>query len=473
MTHTHVTHTTLLSLGALLIATSALSQAPDDPFPEPIEATEGVIIVGYTEFATLPDVGGERARPMRLVDESVSERLFVNDMQGPIYTISYDGEVGRYLDINAPEWGVPVEFTGRERGVQSFALHPQFSVPGTAGYGKLYAWMDTRDKQPEPDFVSGGGQNSHDTVLLEFAARDARAATYDGGPPRVLLRVEQPFRNHNGGSIAFNPLASPGDRDFGMLYVGVADGGSGGDPMDLSQNLGSVFGKILRIQPLGSDSRNSRYGIPTDNPYATDGRDRTLGEIFASGLRNPQGLAWDRVNGNMFVTDIGQNIVEELSLVTAGADLGWNSWEGSFRFISREAVDLADTRSEPGITYPIAEYGQLDPLLQSRSAAGGVMVYRDDAIPQLQDRVLFADFPQGELFHLPADDLPEGGQDAIRRVLLRDGDDTKRLLQLVVEKTEEQGREPAVRVDLRLGAGPDGRVFLMNKHDGLIREIVP
>lgn len=466
-------HTTLLTLAALLIATSAVSQAPDDPFPEPIEATEGVIIVGYTEFATLPDVGGERARPMRLVDESGSERLFVNDMQGPIYTISYDGKVARYLDINAPRWEVPVEFAGRERGVQSFALHPQFSVPGTAGYGKLYAWMDTRDKQPEPDFVSGGGQNSHDTVLLEFAARDARSATYDGGPPRVLLRVEQPFRNHNGGSIAFNPLASPGDSDFGMLYVGVADGGSGGDPMDLGQNLGSVFGKILRIQPLGSDSRNGRYGIPTDNPYAADGLDRTLGEIFASGLRNPQGLAWDRANGNIFVTDIGQNIVEELSLVTAGADLGWSSWEGSFRFISREAVDLADARSEPGITYPIAEYGQLDPLLQSRSAAGGVMVYRDDAIPQLQDRVLFADFPQGELFHLPADDLPEGGQDAIRRVLLRDGDDTKRLLQLVVEKTEEQGREPAVRVDLRLGAGPDGRVFLMNKHDGLIREIVP
>ena len=466
-------HTTLLALGALLIATSALSQASDDPFPDPIEATEGVIVVGYTEFATLPDVGGERARPMRLVDESSSERLFVNDMQGPIYTISYDGEVARYLDINAPGWGVPVEFTGRERGVQSFALHPQFSVQGTAGYGKLYAWMDTRDKQPEPDFVSGGGQNSHDTVLLEFAARDASAATYDGGPPRVLLRVEQPFRNHNGGSIAFNPLASPGDGDFGMLYVGVADGGSGGDPMNLGQNLGKVFGKILRIQPLGSDSRNGRYGIPTDNPYAADGRDRTLGEIFASGLRNPQGLAWDRANGNMFVTDIGQNIVEELSLVTAGADLGWSSWEGSFRFISRQAVDLSDARSEPGITYPIAEYGQLDPLLQPRSAAGGVMVYRDDAIPQLQDRVLFADFPQGELFHLPADDLPEGGQDAIRRVLLRDGDDTKRLLQLVVEKTEEQGREPAVRVDLRLGVGPDGRVFLMNKHDGLIREIVP
>ena len=462
-----------LAVAALLTATPALSQVPNDPFPDPIEVTEGVIVVGYSEFAVLPDADGETARPMRLVDEPGSRRVFVNDMQGPIYTISYDGEVELYLDINDPRWGVPVEFTGRERGVQSFALYPQFGVPGTAGYGKLYAWMDTTDKAPEPDFVSGGGQDSHDTILVEFTARDARAATYDGGPPRVLLRVEQPFRNHNGGYIAFNPLASPSDPDFGMLYVGVADGGSGGDPMDLGQNLGAVFGKILRIQPLGTNSRNGRYGVPADNPYASVGGDGALAEIFASGLRNPQGLAWDRVNGNMFVTDIGQNIIEELSLVTAGADLGWNSWEGSYRFISRQAVDLNDPRSEPGITYPVAEYGQLDPILQSRSAAGGVIVYRSDAIPQLQGRVLFADFPQGEIFHLPADDLPDGGQDAIRRVLLRDDGGTRTLLQVVSEKTREQGREPAVRVDLRFGTGPDGRVFLMNKHDGVIRELVP
>ncbi|HIE94173.1 MAG TPA: sugar dehydrogenase, partial [Acidobacteria bacterium] len=277
----------------------------------------------------------------------------------------------------------------------------------------------------------------------------------------------------NGGYIAFNPLATPGDPDFGMLYVGLADGGSGGDPMDLGQNLGVAFGKILRVQPVGSDSRNGQYGIPPDNPYVGDELDQTLPEIFASGLRNPQGLAWDPVNGNMFVTDIGQNIVEELSLVTAGADLGWSSWEGSFRFISRRAVDLNDQRSEPGLTYPIAEYGQLDPLLQRQSAAGGVLVYRHDTIPQLEDRVLFADFPQGEIFHLPADDLPDGGQDSIRRVLLRDGADVKTLLQLVAEKTSELGFEPAVRVDVRFGTGPDGRIFLMNKHDGVVREVVP
>ena len=233
--------TTHLAFAALLIAVPVFSQVPNDPFPDPIEATEDVIVVGFTEFTTIPDVGGERARPMHLVDEPASARLFVNDMQGPIYTIRYGGEVMLYLDINDPGWRVPVEFAGRERGVQSFALHPQFGVPGTAGHGKLYAWMDTRDREPEPDFVSGGGQDAHDTILVEFSARDAMAPTYDGGPPRVLLRVEQPFRNHNGGYLAFNELASHGDRDFGLLYVGVADGGSGGDPLDLAQNLCMVF----------------------------------------------------------------------------------------------------------------------------------------------------------------------------------------------------------------------------------------
>jgi hypothetical protein len=87
--------------------------------------------------------------------------------------------------------------------------------------------------------------------------------------------------------------------------------------------------------------------------------------------------------------------------------------------------------------------------------------------------VLFSDFPQGEIFHLSADDLPDGGQDAIRRVLLRDGADVKTLLQLVAEKTRALGFEPAVRVDLRFGTGPDGRIFLMNKHDGVVREVLP
>ena len=91
-----------LTLGAVVLAAPAHSQTPSDPYPRPIEATEGVIVVGYSEYAALPDVGGARARPMRLVDEAASGRIFVNDMQGPIYTISDAGEVRLYLDINDP-----------------------------------------------------------------------------------------------------------------------------------------------------------------------------------------------------------------------------------------------------------------------------------------------------------------------------------------------------------------------------------
>ena len=251
-----------------------------------------------------------------------------------------------------------------------------------------------------------------------------------------------------------------------------ADGGSGGDPLDLAQNLGSILGKVLRIDPLGSNSANGRYGIPADNPFASDGDPATLGEIYAYGVRNPQRFAWDERNGNLFLADIGQNIVEEISLVPRGGNLGWNDWEGSFRFISRRAVSLADPRGEAGLSYPVVEYGQLDPLLQPSSMATGLVVYRNDAVPQLENLVLFGDGPSGEVFHFSADDLPAGGQ-AMRRVLFRDGAGTKTLLQMIREKNIAQGRTPATRADVRLDTGPEGEIFLLNKHDGVIRRLVP
>jgi hypothetical protein len=165
--------------------------------------------------------------------------------------------------------------------------------------------------------------------------------------------------------------------------------------------------------------------------------------------------------------------VEKLTLVTAGANLGWNVWEGSFRFISRSGVSLANQRGDPAITYPVAEYGQLDPLLQRQSAASGLHVYRDGAIPQLASLVLFGDNPSGEIFYIQADDLPSGGQDSIRRILLNDGGEAKTLLQVIQEKNRGQGRSPASRADLRFGPGPDGQVFLLNKYDGIIRLLVP
>ena len=464
----------LLLAIALLLAAPLAAQSTTDPFPTAIPATEGAITVSFREFAVVPDMDGLAPRMMAMVNEPGTRRLFVSDMRGPIYGISYDGKsVRQYVDVNAPTWGVLVQSGGRERGVQSFAFHPQFNQAGTRGFGKFYTFTDTANTKPAPDFKPLGGTRTQDTVLLEWTAKNPAAETYDGGQPRELLRLEQPFANHNGGLIAFNPTAAPGSPDFGLLYVSFADGGSGGDPFNQAQNLNSIFGKLLRIDPFGTNSANGKYGIPASNPFASDKDPNTLGEIYAYGLRNPQRFTWDSKNGNMFLADIGQNIVEEVDLITSGGNYGWNVWEGSFKYLGRDGVDRASSRGDSKVTFPIAEYGQLDPLLQPQSSVTMGTVYRQTAIKQLSNLVIFGDIPSGEIFYVSADNLPKGGQDPIRRVLLNDGGTPKTLLELIKASNAKQGKQPATRADLRFGVGQDGQIFLLNKGDGIVRVLVP
>ena len=446
-----------------------------DPYPNPIPADEGAIKVNFIEFATLPDVAGLPARPMLMTYEPSSKRMFVNDMHGGLYSVSADGKsVTPYLDHGAAPWNLQVQFANFERGFQSFAFHPQFSQRGASGYGKIYTYLDTSNQTPPPDWVPPGGRKSHHAVLLEWTAKDASAAVYDGGAPRELMRWERPFVNHNGGQLGFNPLARPGNPDYGLLYIGNADGGSGGDPMNLAQNLGSTFGKILRIDPLGTDSANKKYGIPKDNPFVNDQDPNTLGEIYAYGARNPQRFAWDSKTATMYMADIGQGIVEEVTTVPKGANLGWRVWEGSYRFVAGQEVSLDTPRSDPNVTYPVVEFAQLDPLLMNSSAVTMGYVYRHSRLKQLSNLLLFGDNPSGEIFYVNVDKLPpNGSQDAIRRILFSDQGQTKTLRQLVEETNVAKGRKTANRVDLRFGEGPDGRIFILNKWDGVIREIVP
>jgi len=444
-----------------------------DPFPQPINIKDDVVRVSLAEFATVPDAGAEAARMMLLVNEPGTRRLFVNDMRGPLYSVSYDGKtVVKYVDINAPAWGVNVQSQGRERGFQSFAFHPQFNQQGTRGYGKFYTYTDSSNMQPKPDFVPAGGMNTHDTVLFEWTAKNPAAAAYDGGPPREMVRFRQPFANHNAGLASFNPFAMPTAADYGLLYFTLADGGSGGDPFNMAQNLGTPYGKMLRVDPLGSNSANGKYGIPAGNPFVNDNKAETLGEIYAYGLRNPQRFGWDPNTGRLFIAEIGQNIVEEISVATTGANLGWHDWEASFRFIDRTHIDLNQRRADPKVTYPIVEFDHHDALFQNNVAVTGLVVYRGTAVPQLSNKLLFGDNPSGEVFYVDADRLPGGGQDAIRRVLFNSGGSGKTLLTLIREKNAAQKRTAADRADLRFGTGPENRVFLLNKQDGTIREIV-
>jgi hypothetical protein len=448
-----------------LAAGTLAAQTTNDPFPDPIGDDWAPIVVDYTEFARIPGVGGAAPRMMNVVDEPGTRRIFVSDMVGPIHGVSYDGRtVTQYVDTNDARWGQRVQSQGSERGLQSFAFHPQFGQQGAPGYGKFYTWVDVVDTAPQADFLPTGGGDTHDTVLLEWTARNPSSATYDGGPPRELMRLQQPYQNHNAGHLAFNTTAAVGTPEAGMLYVGVADGGSGGDPQDMAENMGSIFGKILRIDPLGTNSRNGKYGIPADNPFV--GRSGALGEIYAFGARNPQKFAWDPTNQNMFMTDIGQNTVEELTLVPRGANLGWNTWEGSFRYVGREGVDSRNPRGDPSVTFPVAEYAQPDPLLLGQSAAIGLAVYRANRVQGIANMVIWGDNPVGEVFAIPADNLPNGGQAAIRRVLFNDGGQARTLLQLIQKHVPD-----ANQADMRLGLGPEGAIYLLNKADGIVRRI--
>jgi glucose/arabinose dehydrogenase len=461
---------TFLTFGTLLIASTATAQITN-PYTTPLRADDAAI-VSLQEFAQLPDIEGVAARMMLLVQEPGTRNLFVNDMRGPLYRVSPDGRsVILYLNIDDERWGMDVQSQGRERGFQSFAFHPQFNERGAPGFGKFYTWADVTNREPPPDFTPSGEGDTHDMVLLEWSAKNPSAPAYDGDPPREVLRKQHPFANHNGGLLAFNPLARAGQPDFGMLYIGSADGGSGGDPMNMAQNMASVFGKILRIDPLGRNSRNGKYGIPADNPFT--GQDGVLGEIWALGVRNPQRFGWDPSNGRMYVADIGQNIVEELSPVTKGGNLGWNTWEASFRYAGRAGVDTTGPRGDPNMTFPIAEYDHTDSILINRAAVTGVIVYRANAIPALRNRILFGDMPSGEVFTVSADDAQASGQDHIRRVLFNDNGATKTLLQVIREKNATQQKQAAARADVRFGTGPDDQVFLLNKADGVVRRLVP
>jgi hypothetical protein len=174
----------------------------------------------------------------------------------------------------------------------------------------------------------------------------------------------------------------------------------------------------------------------------------------------------------MYVADIGQNTLEEVSPVPKGGNLGWNVWEASFRFAGRAGVDTSGRRADASMTYPIAEYDHRDSLLIGRAAVTGVVVYRGAAIPQLTNRIVFGDNPSGEIFYISADDAEARGQDHIRRLLLVAQGDARTLLQLIREKNAQQAKAPATRADLRFGTGPDDQVFLLNKADGVVRVLV-
>jgi glucose/arabinose dehydrogenase len=255
---------------------------------------------------------------------------------------------------------------GGERGLFGVAFHPRH-----ADNGRLFVhYTDRRG----------------DTVLARLEVLPADRDRADPSSFVVLLQVAQPFANHNGGQIAFGP--------DGYLYLGLGDGGAGGDPFCNAQRGDSLLGKILRLDVDAHDQSPPFYGIPPDNPFAGPGG--FADEVWALGLRNPWRFSFDRANGDLFIADVGQGSREEIDLQPAGQggrNYGWNSEEGSLCFAAAPCPE-APPCGHPSLVRPIVEYGHGG---GDCSVTGGY-VYRGRLFPALAGAYFYGDFCSGRLW---------------------------------------------------------------------------
>jgi len=329
-----------------------------------------------------------------------SDRLLVIEQAGTIREVSGTQLLARpFADLRDRIT------SGGERGLLGIALHPDYP----------------NDPRLYVNYTDLAG----DTVVSELTIRPGEEVA-DPASERVLLRIDQPFANHNGGALAFGP--------DGFLYIATGDGGGAGDPQDHAERLDSLLGKILRIDVRTDGQRP--YTIPADNPFLADPAARP--EIAHFGLRNPWRMAFDRATGDLWIGDVGQARYEELDVARAGElglDFGWDRREGRHCFEPEAGCDTS------GITDPVAEYGRAFGC----SVVGGP-VYRGDAIPVLAGTALFADVCSGLIFGVRAAD--SGPQEPA--VLL------------------ETGRSIA-----SLGEDAQGRILAVDLGGGAILRLVP
>lgn len=292
----------------------------------------------------LTEIATGLEKPVALSPRHGTNTLYIANQVGDIRAI-VEGRLAatRVLDLRGKVSG------GNEQGL----LGLTFSRDGS----HLYV-----------DFTDTTG----DTHVQEFAMTGDVA---DVASRRELLFVKQPFANHNGGEVTIGP--------DGMLYIGLGDGGSAGDPMDNGQDKGQLLGKILRIDPKASAT--GAYSVPADNPFVSDPNARP--EVWQWGLRNPWRFSFDRATGDLWIGDVGQNAYEEIDFAKAGAggiNFGWSQREGLHQYKGARPAGAVD---------PVYEYSHADGGV---SVTGGY-VYRGTRIPDLVGAYLFADFARGHI----------------------------------------------------------------------------
>lgn len=421
----------------------------------PIEAkipTADLTLV-IEEWMTIPASAttGAKARINKLLPLG-KERLFIIDLRGEMYEIQ-DKTAKKYMDMKSffPDF---VHHPGHGSGLGSFAFHPDFDKNGLF-YTTHTEPGDAKPADfPLPDSIKSAMQG----VVTEWKVDQPSAKEFSGSK-REILRADMVSGAHGMQELTFNPLAKMGDADYGMLYLGIGDSGAAlrGYPF-LCDNNGQIWSTVLRIDPLGNNSANGRYGIPPDNPFVND--PAAQGEVWATGFRNPHRISWDETgSGKMFITNIGQHSVEELNLGIAGADYGWPEREGDYLF---------DVEANPEFVYPLPEgednftYPPVQYDHDEGNAISGGFVYAGTAFPELKGKYIFGDIPRGTIFYSEVAAIENGKKAPIYKLQLEFNGAISDLGTIADD----------IRVQLRLGLDNDGELYLFTKSNGVIYKVV-
>jgi glucose/arabinose dehydrogenase len=471
----------VLSAG-LVMASLLAAPAPvqtDAPIADPIPEEPTVSGLGLIleEFVTLPQsqptepptdprlMRWARINYLGEVPDG-SGRLFVPDLNGKLYLIE-DGTPHEYLDVGAEFSPDFWNHRGLGSGFGFVTFHPEF-----AENGKFYTvHTEARDAllTHTPDLPSQDNP-SHHGVLTEWTADDPSANTFSG-TQREVLRLGFRTFIHGFQEINFNPTAGPGDEDYGPLYVSVGDGGAGVASSD-PQNLAKPHGKILRIEPQGTNGANGGYGIPATNPFV--GQPAALGEIYAYGLRNPHRFSWDPgAQHRMFVGNIGQHNIESIYEVEPGDNFGWTEREGPFVVKEGDPTcsvyPLPEDDEQFGYTYPVAAYDHDPPpdfprCRDTGDAVIGGFVYRGEGVPELSGKYVFGDDVNGRLFHTNAGEMRRSKPNLATMYEFMVFDETG-------QRVTMQDLAGDARVDLRFGRDSDGELYVLSKANGTIWKV--
>ncbi len=290
-------------------------------------------------------------------------RLFMATQQGVVHVFENDPQVKQskvFLDLSDK---VSYKDNENEEGLLGFAFHPKYKENG-----QFFIYYTSKAAP-------------HTSIISRFKASGDDPNKADAAFEEELMRIEQPFWNHNGGTIAFGP--------DGYLYIGLGDGGAANDPFKNGQNLGTLLGSILRID-IDHKSAGLPYAIPSDNPFVDQKGAR--GEIWAYGLRNVWRLSFDRKTGTLWAGDVGQNLWEEINIIVKGGNYGWNLREATHPFGPEGSGPRTD------LIEPIWEYDHQ----VGKSITGG-LVYRGKKLPELAGMYVYADYVTGKIWALKYD----------------------------------------------------------------------